>query len=116
MDLYTAFAQGRRCCLAIAAVDHFEDFSGRYGGPAGNTALEHAAKVFSAQMRRTDFTGRWNGEEFVLLFQEMDTGVCRGICKRILQSLTFTPFNLREKPVYITASIGIAVADPDKSI
>jgi diguanylate cyclase (GGDEF)-like protein len=114
IELYAAFAQGRRCCLAVAAPDRFKDFSGRCGDPAGDAALKHAAKVFSVQMRKTDFTGRWNGEEFALFFQGMDPGVCRVVCERILQTLTSTPFNLREKAVHITASIGIAVADPDE--
>jgi diguanylate cyclase (GGDEF)-like protein len=112
MDLYAAFAQGKRCCLAIAAPDYFTDFSGRYGVPAGDAALEHAAKVFSAQMRKTDFVGRWGGEEFAIFFQGMDLDACRNVCERIVRTLTFTSFNLREKPVHITASMGIAVADP----
>jgi diguanylate cyclase (GGDEF)-like protein len=114
VELYAAFAQGKRCYLAIAGPDHFKDFNDRYGRPAGDKALGHVAKIISAQLRKTDFMGRWGGEAFALFFQEMDLDACRVVYERILQTLTFTPLNLGEKPVYITASIGVTVADPDE--
>jgi diguanylate cyclase (GGDEF)-like protein len=114
IELYAAFAQGMRCCLAVAAPDRFEDFSDRHGRAAGDGALEHAAKVIRAHLWKTDFMGRWDGEEFAIFFQGMDPDVCRDICERILRTLAFTPFNLRGKPAHITASIGITVADPDE--
>jgi diguanylate cyclase (GGDEF)-like protein len=111
VELYAAFAQGRQCCLAVAAPDHFKEFD---GGPAAAEALGHMAGVFSGQLRKTDFAGRWNEGEFVLFFQEADLEACRGICERILQALAFTPFSLHGKPVHVTASIGIAAADREE--
>ena len=114
VELYAAFAQGKRCCLAIVDLDRFEDFNDRYGRPAGDKALGHAAKIIGAQLRKTDFMGRWGGETFALFFQGMDFDACRVVYERILQTLTFTPLNLGENPAYITASIGVTVADPDE--
>ena len=114
VDLCAAFAQSKRCCLAIADLDHFEDFNDSYGRLAGDEALEYTAKVISTQLRRTDFMGRWGGEEFALFFQDMDLNACCMVCRQIVQNLTFTPLNLREKPVHITASIGVTTVCPDE--
>jgi diguanylate cyclase (GGDEF)-like protein len=114
IDLCAAFAQGKRCCLAIADLDQLEDFNDRYGRLAGDEALEYTAKVISARMRKTDFMGRWGGEAFALFFQDMEINTCCMACGQILQNLTVTPLKLWGKPVYITASIGVTTADPDE--
>jgi diguanylate cyclase (GGDEF)-like protein len=111
VELYAAFAQGRECCLAIAAPDHFAEFG---GGPAGEAALGHMAGVFGGHLRKTDFAGRWGGGEFALFFQDTGAEACRGICERILQALAFTPFALRGRAVHATASVGIAAAGPEE--
>jgi diguanylate cyclase (GGDEF)-like protein len=114
IELYAALAQGKRCCLAVAAPDYFQDFNDRYGRAAGDEALEHTAKVVGAQLRKTDFIGRWDGEELAVFFLEADLDACRGVCERILQTLAFTPLSLGEKPVHITASIGITAVGLDE--
>ena len=114
IDLCAAFAQGERCCLAIADLDCFEDFNDRCGGLAGEEALEHAAKVIGARMRKTDFIGRWSGEKFALFFQDMEINTCCTVCGQILENLTVTPLTVRGEPVYITASIGVTTVDPDE--
>lgn len=61
---------GRRGCIAIVAIDHFEQVSDQLGHDGGQRILAAFAARLSAQIRRIDMVARWGGEEFVLLFQD----------------------------------------------
>jgi diguanylate cyclase (GGDEF)-like protein/PAS domain S-box-containing protein len=59
--------------FAMVDIDFFKNYNDRYGHPAGDTALIRIAANLSGQSQRpSDFVFRLGGEEFGLLFSELD--------------------------------------------
>lgn len=49
-------------------IDDFRKFNNTYGHDIGDKVLKIAANTFTSAIRKTDFIGRWGGEEFIGIF------------------------------------------------
>jgi diguanylate cyclase (GGDEF)-like protein len=96
--------------LAMLDVDYFKRFNDRHGHLAGDEALKHLVRVVSGTLRKTDFLGRYGGEEFVVFFPDTRFELCRLVCERALQTLAAAPAPLPEGAGELTASVGFAQA------
>ena len=67
-----ALADCRRFTLAICDIDHFKQLNDTFGHLAGDEALRCFADVARSQVRTTDVAGRWGGEEFVFILDNLD--------------------------------------------
>jgi methyl-accepting chemotaxis protein len=110
VELQAVFAQGGACCLAVMELNEFRDFSNQYGQRMGDTVLKYAVRIISANLRRTDFMGHYDGARFILFFAGADLETCREICGRLARNLAATPMALEMGMAYITASFGAAEA------
>lgn len=62
----------RETPLAFAMVD-LDDFKGvndTYGHPAGDRVIKTLARLFKQRLRRSDYVGRYGGEEFAVIMPE----------------------------------------------
>lgn len=93
--------------------DSFKVVNDSLGHLAGDQLLIQIGQRLSSIVRAEDTVARLGGDEFVVLivgFQDEDfVSVAAG---RILDSLK-EPFMLDARPIYITASIGVVLADPE---
>jgi diguanylate cyclase (GGDEF)-like protein len=90
-------------------LDGFKPINDRLGHKAGDAVLRHTAKRFQACMRRGDIVGRYGGDEFTLLVNQVtgEADVVR-VAERVLLKLK-EPIDVGE-PVMVGASIGIALS------
>ena len=58
---------GAPLSVAIFDVDFFKKVNDQYGHPAGDRALQHVVLKIQQSIRKTDWFGRWGGEEFLLI-------------------------------------------------
>lgn len=58
--------------VAMGDVDFFKYVNDTYGHQAGDETLRQLAKVISTHMEHLGFVFRWGGEEFVLIYEDMD--------------------------------------------
>jgi diguanylate cyclase (GGDEF)-like protein len=99
-------------------VDRFKLLNDSFGHSAGDLLLVELGHRLAACLRQGDTIARLGGDEFGLLLEDLpapDQAVL--VAERIKRWLQ-QPFNLRGQEVYVTASVGIAVApredvDPD---
>lgn len=56
--------------LAIVDIDKFKEVNDTYGHQRGDKVLEEVANILSTHKRKTDFVGRYGGEEFVIICPE----------------------------------------------
>ncbi len=91
-------------------LDQFKVINDSLGHAAGDRLLEQVADRFRYAVRGDDTVGRFGGDEFIVLCEEVDdeAGAVE-VAERLLRSLQ-APFPLGDAEVVISASIGIAVA------
>lgn len=62
----------RPYALMMLDLDHFKALNDRYGHEAGDKALREFAALVPTRIRRDDGFYRFGGEEFVILFRDLD--------------------------------------------
>ena len=104
---YGQYNHNFRYAIMFVDLDGFKPVNDRLGHKAGDAVLRHTAKLFQSCLRQGDMVGRYGGDEFIfLLNQVQDHSDATYIAERILAKLQ-APINVGE-PVQVGASIGIA--------
>jgi diguanylate cyclase (GGDEF)-like protein/PAS domain S-box-containing protein len=102
---------GRGIALLYIDLDWFKRVNEMLGHDAGDAVLVQVAERLRVATRGTDVCARLGGDEFVVCGADVDSIVHASIlAERVLSSLG-EPYNVHGHEVFITASIGIAIAD-----
>ena len=102
-------ATRRRVALLALDIDHFKSINDRYGHTVGDRVLERFAEILKQHCRSTDCAGRWGGEEFVLLVEEVALEAAIEVAERIRRAID-TDWTALAPALRVTTSIGIAFA------
>lgn len=100
---------GRTPSLAIADLDHFKRINDTWGHAAGDAALVHVARVWTAGLRASDVLARYGGEEFIFLLPETTLDEAQSLLERLRQNLEESPVDWEGHRIPVTASFGVAV-------
>jgi diguanylate cyclase len=99
----------KKCCLAMADLDHFKRINDSHGHPAGDRVLKRTAQFFRTNLRPYDALFRYGGEEFLFCLPNTDLNNSKRLLDRLRIELEKLPINLSDHQVVtITVSIGIA--------
>jgi diguanylate cyclase (GGDEF)-like protein/PAS domain S-box-containing protein len=102
---------GEPVSVLLIDLDHFKQVNDGHGHLAGDHALQVVARSIATQLRAEDITGRWGGEEFVVLSPGTDLAGACAAAERIRVAVAGTAI---EPPVggtvRCTVSIGVAEA------
>ncbi|HQR45691.1 MAG TPA: EAL domain-containing protein [Thermoanaerobaculia bacterium] len=93
-------------------IDRFKPVNDTLGHAAGDRLLRAAGERLRAASRAGDTVARVGGDEFVLLLSGLAKENVGVVAQKILDAFT-EPFLLDEHPIFVTTSIGIAVAPGD---
>jgi diguanylate cyclase len=104
--------QGKRCVLALADVDHFKWINDTHGHAAGDQVVTQVGKFLRDCLRGDDFVARFGGDEFALIFANVDLDAGAAVAERIRATVSKNNFGLRvgEEQAAVTFSIGVAAA------
>ncbi len=94
--------------VALIDLDHFKRVNDDYGHAAGDQAIIAMAKICQKNIRAIDVFARFGGDEFALLFPEIDGAMASQILQRIQRVLVDQPLNLGGRPIALTVSAGVA--------
>lgn len=86
-------------------IDHFKSINDSFGHPEGDKILKCLASVLNRTVRKTDFVGRWGGDEFIVILPEVSPLVARRIAEKIKAEVAEIICHNR----IITLSIGIGI-------
>ncbi|TAP44910.1 GGDEF domain-containing protein [Arthrobacter sp. S39] len=95
--------------LILADLDHFKAVNDTYGHAAGDLALQAFAHACQETVRTTDLTGRYGGEEFILLIPGSTADRAESIADAISRRLAAA--GGPDEPRMPTVSYGIATYD-----
>jgi diguanylate cyclase (GGDEF)-like protein len=95
--------------LLLLDIDVFKSINDRFGHDVGDAVIRHVADICRDEMHGFDLLARIGSEEFVLLLPHTTGEQALALAERLRQRLETTPFVVH---VSVTASIGVAEADP----
>lgn len=103
---------GQPCGVVMLDLDHFKRVNDTHGHHAGDLVLTHFAHLVASTLRREDGFGRLGGEEFMLLFPNIEPAVMTQIVNRVLEMVRASA-PLPEVPDFgYTCSAGLAMLEP----
>ena len=96
--------------LIILDIDHFKQVNDTYGHILGDDVLREIAKVIGEYSRRTDFIGRFGGEEFlmVLRFTSIDDAALHA--EQLRRRIEAMEIRRGDISIKITVSFGVTSA------
>ena len=107
--LKRAIRGGQQIGLAVLDIDHFKTINDTFGHPAGDAVLVQFADRLRKAVRSTDTVARIAGDEFVIVYEHLETGHDVNLLGQKIVAAMQAPFNVNGKPLTVTASIGIAL-------
>ena len=101
-----------RCPLGVLMldIDHFKPVNDTRGHLAGDAVLREIGYRLSHATRPYDVTGRYGGEEFLVILPDCDREQTEGSAERIRAAIAAAPFPLAGSDISLTVSIGATVA------
>ena len=115
LQIRAAAAVGKTLGVIMADIDHFKEINDTYGHGAGDAALCAFTLRLSAITRRSDYLGRYDGDEFLLIIDDTDEQQAMLAAERFRQAIAGRPFEFGAATRHLTASFGVALTSGDKS-
>jgi diguanylate cyclase (GGDEF)-like protein len=99
--------------VALIDIDHFKAVNDTYGHLVGDTVLRAFSDELREQLRGYDLTGRFGGEEFVVLLPQTDEADAVTIAERLRIDIAAMAIPVDEdtrsgRRIRLTVSIGVA--------
>ncbi|WP_178091518.1 GGDEF domain-containing protein [Halopseudomonas laoshanensis] len=107
---------GGELLMAVLDVDHFKSINDRFGHLAGDKVLRLIAQQLSRRLRKSDFIGRFGGEEFVLLMPGTTVEQAASALEALRQGIEESPFHFKTERVTITISVGYTAFKRDDTL
>ena len=102
--------------LLMIDADHFKEVNDTYGHLAGDEVLRQLAKIFNELLRTVDSSGRYGGEEFLVILAETSGEKAMRVAERIRQMVESRVFVYDTMEIPVTVSIGVAmIAERDSN-
>jgi diguanylate cyclase (GGDEF)-like protein/PAS domain S-box-containing protein len=93
--------------LLFMDIDNFKQFNDTYGHGMGDKVLRMVATTFRYSMRTTDTIGRWGGEEFIAVLQDIDNQeALRNIAEKVRTLVELSRLDVADQHLTVTISVG----------
>jgi diguanylate cyclase (GGDEF)-like protein len=100
---------GQPIALAMLDIDHFKQVNDRYGHPVGDVVLQNIGQLFHQNLRTTDLSARFGGEEFIVLMPATPLSKAALSAERLRKKIDDNEIELTDgRTLKCTVSIGIA--------
>jgi diguanylate cyclase (GGDEF)-like protein len=93
--------------LVMMDIDKFKKINDTYGHQTGDQVLRTFAAVIRSILRKTDFCGRYGGEEFLVLLTQTDLQAAKVFAERIRGSVENSFFPDLGPDSRVTVSLGL---------
>ncbi len=104
---------GHKVGALFVDLDRFKNVNDTLGHDAGDRLLKAVAGRFRAHVRASDMVARLGGDEFVVLMDDVREIQEAAALAQKLVTVLAEPFTVDGHDLYVTASVGVAVAPED---
>jgi diguanylate cyclase (GGDEF)-like protein len=94
--------------LVMIDIDRFKAVNDSYGHLVGDDVIRHLAKLIREQVRETDVSGRYGGEEFVILLADTHANDAMVFAERLRKTVEDSVVIYNDIEIKYTISLGIA--------
>ncbi|HEX6239255.1 MAG TPA: diguanylate cyclase, partial [Polyangiales bacterium] len=110
--LYTQLGASETFAVMFVDLDHFKSINDKFGHDVGDAVLREVGGYLKRAIRGNDIAGRYGGEEFVVCLAGCDQQFAPKVAERHRENISKIAFPKENHPERVTASIGVAVFDP----
>lgn len=113
MDIFLSQAVESKASFALIMcdIDNFKKVNDTYGHDFGDAVLKGIAKITSEQVKGHGYVCRWGGEEILILINNASKESSRHVAENIRRNVANHVFELNEKWIHCTLTLGIALHD-----
>jgi diguanylate cyclase (GGDEF)-like protein len=98
-------------------LDDFKDVNDRHGHPVGDRVLRSLAALLRRKLRQTDVVGRYGGEEFAVLVEDLDESDALRLMNRLREDFAAIEHAAVGGPgFHTTFSAGVAMIEPGAGV
>ena len=94
--------------FAMLDIDHFKQVNDRYGHPMGDRVIKSLALFLKQRLRKSDYIGRYGGEEFAVVLPDTDAATAIRVLDEIRRRFAELNFPAQPQDLNCTFSCGIA--------
>lgn len=95
-----------KVALIMIDIDYFKQVNDRFGHGIGDQVLQRLSEVLLAAKRENDRVGRFGGEEFMILLQDISPEGLNSYCQRLIKTINSLDFSDIAALEGITVSLG----------
>lgn len=98
----------RPFAICMIDADGLKKVNDRYGHFAGTMLIQQVGRIITANIRGSDVSARYGGDEFVIMFNETAKKDVISAVERIVSNMASTPFDFEGESISTTLSAGLA--------
>ncbi|MNQ75489.1 Response regulator PleD [compost metagenome] len=104
---YRARREGKPLSFAMLDIDHFKKVNDSHGHPMGDRVIKSLALFLKQRLRKTDFIGRYGGEEFAIVMPNTDLAAAYKVLDEIRQRFAEIHYPAQSCDLSCTFSAGV---------
>jgi diguanylate cyclase (GGDEF)-like protein len=97
-------------CLLVIDIDHFKHVNDQYGHVVGDQVLVKVGDTLRHSVRATDILARFGGEEFVIIFMDLNRSKGKDFAERIRRTISELDWTIDGHTLKVSVSIGLYCA------
>lgn len=104
---FRARREKRPLSFAMLDIDHFKRVNDCYGHPMGDRVIKSLALFLKQRLRKTDFIGRYGGEEFAIVMPDTDHDAAYKVIDLIRQRFSDIHYPAQPNDLQCSFSAGV---------
>ncbi len=108
LEFASAERYAQSLAIAIIDIDRFKRVNDRFGHLQGDHVLKRMGAILRQEIRQSDLSARFGGEEFIVLLRNTDVSEAVHQLERLRMEIESTRMEAGEHTISVTISIGVA--------
>jgi len=106
---------GSECAVAQIDLDRLKVVNDLYGHGTGDALIQQTSSRLRAAVRSADLVGRL-ADSFLVVFRDCPDYAVSGLTERIRSDIASVPFEVNNKGLNLSVSIGVVTVQPEMSV